>query len=169
MRGSAYTIPKGQPYVRGKYISGSPANKITKYVMGNTKSSFNNKLHLVSLRKVQITHNALEAARISANKILLEEIGADDYFLRIKVYPHAILRENKMIATAGADRLQEGMRRAFGKPISRAARVKTGDPVIEVFLNEENLEIGKKALKTCSSKLPTPTRIVVTKSTKIKN
>ncbi len=163
MRGKNYRIPRGQPYVRGEYISSSPSTKITKFVMGNPKASYDYKLSLQSLRNVQIRHNALEAARIAVNKILGDEIGVDEYLLKIIVYPHVILRENKMLATAGADRLQEGMRRAFGKPISRAARVKVGKPIIEVFVNEPNLEIGRKALKVSASKLPTPTRIFLKK------
>ncbi len=59
-----------------------------------------------------------------------------------------------MIATAGADRLQEGMRRSFGKSVSRAARVKRGDSVLEICTNKEYLNIAKEALKIGGSKLP---------------
>jgi len=163
LRGNAYRVSKGQPYVRREYISGSPSIKITKFVMGNPKGSYNHKLSLQSLRAVQIQHNALEAARISVNKILFDEIGGEEYMLRIRVYPHVILRENKMLATAGADRLQEGMRRAFGKSVSRAARVKVGDPIIQVYVNEPHLGIGRKALKVGASKLPTPSNIITEK------
>ena len=41
------------------------------------------------------------------------------------------MRENKMIATAGADRLQEGMRKAFGKPIGSRRVVDIGTVVLE--------------------------------------
>ncbi|MEM2901543.1 MAG: 50S ribosomal protein L16 [Candidatus Bathyarchaeia archaeon] len=163
MKGKNYRIPRGQPYVRGEYIAGSPQSKIVKFIMGNAKGSYEYRLVLQSVRSVQIRHNALEAARISANKVLLDEVGGDGYLLRVRVYPHVILRENKMIATAGADRLQEGMRRAFGKPIGRAARIKAGDPVVEVYVNEPHLEVGKKALKAAASKLPTITRILIEK------
>ncbi|MGC8850396.1 MAG: 50S ribosomal protein L16 [Candidatus Bathyarchaeia archaeon] len=161
MRGRNYRLPKGQPYVRVEYIAGPPMPKITKFVMGNPKGKFQYRLKLTSPEPVQIRHNALEAARIAINKVLNDEIGSENYLLWIKPYPHVVLRENKMIATAGADRLQEGMRRAFGKPISRAARIKEGDPIIEVYTNREYLEIAKKALKIGGSKLPIPIKIEV--------
>lgn len=161
MRGKNYRLPKGQPYVRVEYIGGPPMPKITKFVMGNPRGSFQYKLRLISSEPVQIRHNALEAARIAVNKILNEEIGSENYLLWIKPYPHVILRENKMIATAGADRLQEGMRRAFGKPISRAARVYQGESIIEIYTNKEFIDIAKKALKIGGSKLPIPNKIEI--------
>ena len=66
-----------------------------------------------------------------------------------------------MIATAGADRLQEGMRRAFGKPTGRAARVEVGQSILIVYVNEDGLETGRKACDTASTKLPMKTRIIV--------
>ena len=85
-------------------------------------------------------------------------IGEENFFLRVVTYPHLVLRENKMIATAGADRLQEGMRKAFGKPIGLAARVSIGDTVLEMSLKAENLEKGREAMKAAATKLPMKTR-----------
>jgi len=48
-----------------------------------------------------------------------------------------------MIAAAGADRLQEGMRRAFGKAVSLAARVKRGQCIMEMQVIMEHLEAAK--------------------------
>jgi large subunit ribosomal protein L10e len=90
-------------------------------------------------------------------------IGEENFFLKVVTYPHIILRENKMIATAGADRLQEGMRKAFGKPIGLAARVDIGDTVLELSLKAENLEKGKEAMKAASTKLPMKTHMEVIK------
>ena len=39
-------------------------------------------------------------------------------------YPHHVLRENKQATGAGADRVSQGMRCAFGKNVGTAARVK---------------------------------------------
>ena len=77
----------------------------------------------------------LEAARVAANK-KLTPIGETAYFLRVKVYPHVILRENRMIATAGADRLQEGMRKAWGKPMGLAAEGYAGFGYFGTFCEE---------------------------------
>ena len=104
---------------------------------------------------------ALEALRISVNKRLADKLGEANYCLRIKVYPHVVLRENKMMAFAGADRLQEGMRRAFGKPVGLAARVVPGKPIAEVEVKAEGVEAAKEALKVGASKLPTPCAVEV--------
>ena len=57
-----------------------------------------------------------------------------------------LLRENKMIATAGADRLQEGMRRAFGKATGLAARVERGKTIYEAHVTKDKPSIVKKKL-----------------------
>lgn len=49
--------------------------------------------------------------------------GKDAFHLRTRVHPWHVLRINKMLSWAGADRLQTGMRGAFGKPCGKAARV----------------------------------------------
>jgi large subunit ribosomal protein L10e len=58
-----------------------------------------------------------------------------------------------MIATAGADRLQEGMRRAFGKPTGRAARIRNGQSILDVYVNANAIETAKQALRVGSTKL----------------
>jgi large subunit ribosomal protein L10e len=58
-----------------------------------------------------------------------------------------------MIATAGADRLQEGMRRAFGKPSGRAARIKSGQSILDIYVNSNAIETAKQALRVASTKL----------------
>jgi large subunit ribosomal protein L10e len=88
--------------------------------------------------------------------------GDMTFFSRLTVYPHVILRENKMIATAGADRLQEGMRRAFGKATGLAARVQPQQTILEAFVMRSNLELAKRGFKVASSKLGCPTEIKVT-------
>lgn len=129
--------------------------------MGDLSTHFAPRVHLVSREAVQIRHNALESARVSANKVLFDKYGETGYRLQLCVYPHIILRENKMIATAGADRLQEGMRRAFGKPTGRAARVHDGQSILIVYVPEDGVEVAKKALDTASTKFPMRTRIAI--------
>jgi large subunit ribosomal protein L10e len=129
--------------------------------MGDPKGFYTHRISLLSESGIQIRHNALEAARIASNKILANRLGNSGYVLRIKVYPHVILRENRMIATAGADRLQEGMRNSFGKPTSSAARVKRDQPIITVKTNEGSVELAKEALRAGAAKLPTSIRMVV--------
>ena len=161
MKGRNYRSPAGQAYTRLKYIHGSPTPKVSKFNMGDLSTHFARKVHLLSRENVQIRHNALESARVSANKVLFDKYGETGYRLQLCVYPHIILRENKMIATAGADRLQEGMRRAFGKPTGRAARVHDGQSILIVYVPEDGVEIAKKALDTASTKFPMRTRITI--------
>jgi large subunit ribosomal protein L10e len=68
-----------------------------------------------------------------------------------------------MIFGAHADRLQDGMRNAFGKAIGLAARVKNGQSLIMANVNEDGIDAATIALKRGSAKLPTPCRVVIKK------
>ena len=162
MKARNYREVKGQAYTRKKYIRGSPVSKIVKFTMGNPSGSYKYQVRLIAEKKVQIRHNALEAARIASNRILSEKLG-NNYHLKILPYPHVVLRENKMIFGAHADRLQDGMRNAFGKAIGLAARVKIGQSLILANVNEDGLELATLALKRGGAKLPTPCRVVIKK------
>ena len=161
-----YTHFTSPPYTRKEYIPGVPPPKITKFVMGNVKGQFQYVVELIAKEAAQIRHNALEAARVMVHKYLSTKAGENNYFFRVRVYPHHVLRENKMMAFAGADRLQDGMRLAFGKPIGTAARVFPKQVILEVRVNKEHLDIAKEALRVGASKLPIPTVIVVREANK---
>jgi large subunit ribosomal protein L10e len=158
VRGHNYRIGNGMPTTQKKFAPSAPNVRIAKFSSGTPTGKYDFKMRLVSKEKVQIRHIAIEAARVAAHK-KFSEIGDENYFLQVKLYPHVILRENKMLATAGADRLQEGMRRAYGKPVSLAARLNIGSTVLELLIKKENLSIAIESLKTASSKLPAPMRI----------
>ena len=68
-----------------------------------------------------------------------------------------------MIFGAHADRLQQGMRRSFGKPIGTAARVKADQTLITVKVKANAVETAKESLKRGSAKLPIPCKITVEK------
>jgi len=156
-----YTHQDKPPYTRKEYIHGVPPPKIAKFVMGNPYIEAEVVGLLVSLEKGVIRHNALEAARVMAHKYLSSTIGDTNYMLIIRTYPHHVLREHKMMAFAGADRLQEGMRLAFGKPVGTAARVDLGTEIIEVRSYSKFVDNIKEALRRAASKLPVRTRIVI--------
>ena len=160
MKARNYREVKGAAYTRKKYMRGSPQSKIVKFTMGEPSGSYGYQVSLLSERRIQIRHNALEAARIAANRHLEGKLG-QYYFLRVLLYPHVVLRENKMLMVHHADRFQDGMRKAFGKPIGRAARVEPGQPVIVAYVNEDGVEAAKEALKRGGAKLPTRCRMVV--------
>ena len=153
MHGANYRRGNGQPYTRKKYIKGKPASKIAKF-QGGKRGEYDKCVQLLIREKVQIRHMAIESARLAANKTLEKTTGETGYFSRLRIYPHVLLRENKMIAAAGADRLQEGMRRAFGKAVSLAARLKAGQCVMEMHVNDEHVEAARKALLNACVKLP---------------
>jgi len=161
LKGRNYRSAAGQPYTRMKYIHGSPAVKISKFNMGDLGVTFPRTIHMVSKERLQVRHNALESARVAANKVLFDKYGETGYKMSIRPFPHIILRENKMIATAGADRLQEGMRRAFGKPTGRAARIDVGQEILSISVRTDGVDTAKKACDTASTKLPMRTRIWV--------
>jgi large subunit ribosomal protein L10e len=165
MKARNYREVKGVPYTRTKYIHGAPQSKIMKFTMGDPSGSFEYQFSLVSERRVQIRHNALEAARVAVNRELQAKLG-NSFYMRVLPLPHVVLRENKMIFGAHADRLQDGMKKAFGKPIGRAARVEPNQPIIMAYVNENGTETAKEALKRGKDKLPTPCRIVMEKMEK---
>jgi len=156
LHGKNYRTIRGMAYTSKKFAPGAPNPKVARFTTGKSSPDYDYVVRLISEGRVQIRHNALEAARVAANK-KLALIGEENYHLLVKTYPHIILRENKMIATAGADRLQEGMRKAFGKPIGLAARVEIGNAVLELSVKSENLEKAKEAMKAASAKLPMKT------------
>ena len=131
MHGECYRKGNGQPYTRKKYIKGKPQIKIAKFE-GGQRGDYDFSVQLLINEKMQLTHMAIESTRLTANKTLEKAAGESGYFSKLRIYPHVLLRENKMIAAAGADRLQEGMRRAFGKAVSLAARVKRGQCIMAV-------------------------------------
>lgn len=162
MKSKNYRKAKGQPYTRKKYIRGFPEPKITRFTMGDTQADFEYRAKLIAQKKVQIHHKALEATRIAVNRHLSEKLG-ENYCLNIKPFPHTILRENKMIFGAHADRLQDGMKKSFGKPVGTAARVDRNQVVITVDVNKGDLEAAKESLRRGKAKLPTPCRIIIEK------
>jgi large subunit ribosomal protein L10e len=163
MKAKNFRAVKGAPYTRKEYIRAQPASKITKFTMGDTKASFPIQAQLLSTEEAQIRHNALEAARVASNRVLMNKLG-NAYVMKVVPYPHTILRENKMIFGAHADRLQDGMRKSFGKPVGIAARVKVGQPIIEIGVGENAVEVAREALRRGQNKLPVPCRIVIEKT-----
>lgn len=143
------------------YVKGVPKPKITEFELG-TKAVYDTSLFLVAERPVQIRHNALESARVTTVQNMEKNLTrGNTFFMKIRVYPHHVIRENALATGAGADRFQQGMRQSFGKPIGTAARVNKGQKVIEVRVNKNNINIAKIALKKAAYKLPTPCKILV--------
>jgi large subunit ribosomal protein L10e len=157
--------PDRMAYTRRKFMGGIPGSKIVKFTMGNTGKKFPMRVELVNLEHGQIRNNSLESARIAANRQLELQLGKDLYMMKVVPFPHIVLREHKRINVAQADRFQEGMKRPYGKPTGTAARVKRGEPLIVIEVEQEGVEVAREALKRAMDKFPLPSRIFVTENT----
>ncbi len=158
-----YRQVKGMAYTRRKFMGGVPNSRIQQFEMGNLKEDFPVVLTLRVKNRVQIRHTSLEAGRIAANRLLSKEAGVANYHLRVRVYPHIVLRENKLATGAGADRVSSGMRAAFGKNVGTAARLERNQVILSVSCTPAVFDKAKLALWKASMKYPTPCYIDVEK------
>jgi len=152
---------------RREYMGGIPSIRITQFDLGNKTGEFPVQLSLVANEQCQIRHNALESARITANRVLDKQVGAANFRLRIKVFPHNVLRENKQATGAGADRVSQGMRASYGKVVGTAARVKPNQILMTVETTKHHYLTAKNALRKAGMKMPTPCRITVEKGAEL--
>jgi large subunit ribosomal protein L10e len=157
-----YRRVKSRPYTRRAhrvakkaFIRGVPGPKIRIFDMGNkSKREWRIGIDLVAKREVQVHHNQLEAARTTVFRPLNRKVGRQNFFFRIRAYPHHVLRENAMATGAGADRFQQGMRNAFGKPIGTAARLEKGKVLMSIYVDDERfVPVAKEAYHTAVNKL----------------
>ena len=65
-------------------------------------------------------------------RYLVKIAGKEGFHLRVRAHPYHVVRINKMLSCAGADRLQTGMRGAWGKPNGTVARVNIGQILLSV-------------------------------------
>ncbi len=146
---------------RKSYIRALPHLALVVYNMGNKKKDFDTQFDLVAVDDVQIRDNSLESARQAINKHLEKHI-AEDYRVKVLVFPHNVIRENKMISGAGADRLQKGMRASFGRPTRRAARIHKKSPVFRIWTDGKNADLVKEACRRARCKMPGNFRLEAT-------
>lgn len=141
-----------------------PDPKIRIFDLGNKSAgvdAFPFAAHLVSDEKEQLSSEALEAARVACNKYLTKTAGKDAFHLRVRAHPFHVLRINKMLSCAGADRLQTGMRGAFGKPLGTVARVRIGQTLLSVRSKESNKPHCLEALRRAKYKFPGRQKVFV--------
>ena len=165
--GSMYRYIRGQATTRKEYMGGIPASRIAQFDMGNRTGKFPIQVSLLANEKCQLRHNSLEAARISANRTLEKAAGTTNYRLVIRVFPHVVLRENKQATGAGADRVSQGMRSAYGKNVSTCARLKSNQIVMTVDTHKQFFRDAKAALRKAGMKLSTPCSIKIEKGAEL--
>jgi len=141
-----------------------PDPKIRIYDAGKKKygvDEFPFAAHMVSMEKEQISSESLEAARVACNKYMVKNAGKESFHLRIRVHPWHVLRINKMLSCAGADRLQTGMRGAFGKTYGTVARVEIGQILLSVRARDVHEPQVMEALRRAKYKFPGRQRLCV--------
>jgi len=145
---------------RESYVKSMPHRDLNVFRMGEMKDDYDTVINLRSSIDLILRDNSLESSRMAANKYL-EKMLLGKYYFVVRVYPHHIIRENKMIAGAGADRLQKGMRKAFGRPSDRAARLHKGSDVFTVYTYKEHIPDVKTAFERAKRKLSGSYKTVV--------
>jgi len=145
---------------RRSFIKAMPHPNLHQFRMGINNKEYDLEVSLVSDEPIILRDNAIESARQTSNKYLELNMPGAYYFI-VRCYPHHIIRENKMIAGAGADRLQRGMRQAFGRPTNRAARLKKGTEFLTVRTFKANIAHVKKAFAKAKRKLSGSYRVIV--------
>ena len=135
------------------YVKAIPPSKLVRFDMGDPKKTFPYRVDLISKSPIQLRHNALESGRLVVNRRLGIALG-NNFFFKVRVYPHHVLRENKMITGAGADRMQTGMQRSFGRAVGTSAQVKQGQPVFSVHVEESAVNTAREALHRAIPRMP---------------
>jgi large subunit ribosomal protein L10e len=133
-------------------------------IQGFDKGEYPIQIHVISKEKCQLRDNAIEAVRQYLNRFLQTKLGKE-FYLEVKPFPHHILRENKMLTGAGADRMQTGMSRAFGKTMGRAALIKPKQTLYIVGVKNPKAEIeARKLIKATKARLACKTTTETIKS-----
>ena len=162
-----YRQSKGKPYPKSRYNRGVPDPKIRIFDVGMKRAEvdvFPYCVHLVSWEKENVSSEALEAARVACNKYMVKYAGKEAFHLRVRVHPFHVLRINKMLSCAGADRLQTGMRGAFGKPQGVCARVQIGQILMSVRCKDNHAPVAAEALRRAKFKFPGRQKIVASRN-----
>ena len=151
---------------RREYARGGSQSKIQRYWGGNKDVDWDDWEIVVGLKvnkQIQISSNALETIRITVNSKLQKRLGRMNFRLRIRPKPFQKYRENRMLAFAGADRVQSGMRNSFGRSTGVCARVRAGQVIVDVGTHLKNLKLVRDRLRVASMKIPCTCQTVVLK------
>ncbi|XP_037007136.1 60S ribosomal protein L10 isoform X2 [Artibeus jamaicensis] len=112
-----YRYCKNKPYPKSRFCRGVPDAKIRIFDLGRKKAKVDEFPlcgHMVSDEYEQLSSEALEAARICANKYMVKSCGKDGFHIRVRLHPFHVIRINKMLSCAGADRYARCLWKAPG-------------------------------------------------------
>ncbi len=148
-------------YREKSYIRTARNIRVVRFDMGDANKKFEYTLNLIPKSSIQIRHNSIESARQSSNRLLEKVLGKTGYFMKIRMYPHHVLRENPLASGAGADRMSTGMQKSFGKPMGFAAQVKEGKTILSLSVDKQHLDTAKLALARFNQKIGCQTRVII--------
>lgn len=149
---------------RREYARGGAQSKIERFWGGNKERDWALWELIVGLKvnhQIQISSNSLEAIRISINGVLQRKLGRLNFRLRIRPKPFQKFRENRMLAVAGADRIQSGMRNSFGRSSGVCARVRAGQVIVDLGCYIKDLPLVRDRLRIASMKVSSSCQIVI--------
>merc|ERR1711957_262753 len=147
-----YRYCKNKPFPKSRFCRGVPDPKIRIYETGKKKipcEDFPAAVHMVSDEYQQISSEALEAARIAANKCMVQNAGKDFFHIRMRPHPFHVLRINKMLSCA------------WGKSYGTCARVDIGQVLMSVRTQESKTSVAIEALRRAKFKFPGRQKIPV--------
>ena len=85
-----YRYCKNKPYPKSRFCRGVPDAKIRIFDLGRKKAKVDEFPlcgHMVSDEYEQLSSEALEAARICANKYMVKSCGKDGFHIRVQLQP----------------------------------------------------------------------------------
>uniref|UniRef100_A0A2I3GR72 Uncharacterized protein n=1 Tax=Nomascus leucogenys TaxID=61853 RepID=A0A2I3GR72_NOMLE len=109
---------------------------------------------MVSDEFEQLSSEALEAARICANKYMVKSCGKDGFHIWVWLHSFHVIHINKMLSC---------MRGAFGKPQGTVARVCIGQVIMSIHTKLQNKEHVIDAPRRAKFKFPGRQKIHISK------
>lgn len=146
---------------RKNFLGGIPGIRTREFTMGDQTKEYNTQLDVIAKGSLQIRDNAVEAMRQKLVKKLNDAFGKDNFVLKLRLFPHQVIREHKAATGAGADRVSKGMKHAFGKNASRAIQVKKNDVFLSVVVDKTQTKTTEKILDSIRYKVFLPFAIKV--------
>ncbi len=156
-RGFTRVAPKVQ---RKNFLGGVPGVRTREFTIGDQTKEFNTQFDVVAKASLQIRDQALEAMRQKLVKKLTDVCGKDNYVLKLRLYPHQIVREHKAATGAGADRVSKGMKHAYGKNTMRGLQIRKNQLFLSVVVDKSFSSKVREILDSIRHKVFLPYEIV---------
>uniref|UniRef100_A0A2K6K917 Uncharacterized protein n=1 Tax=Rhinopithecus bieti TaxID=61621 RepID=A0A2K6K917_RHIBE len=129
-----YGYCKNQPHPTSRFCRGAPDKKAK-------VDEFPLCVHMVSDEYEELSSEALEAARICANKYTIKSFGKNGFHIRVQLHPFRVFRINKILSCA------------FGKHQGTVARVHNGQVIMSICSKLQNKEhmVEKLGFTKCNA------------------